>query len=88
MSACLLLESACQVNVLYICIQFYAFNQTKIAKKCYNILFLTDGQNLSKWQRIYEGRTESHEQLFFACGLGTADEGGCGGRWNQLLCYP
>ena len=24
----------------------------------------------------------------FACDLGTADEGECGGRWNQLLCYP
>ena len=36
----------------------------------------------------YEGRTESHEQLCFACELGTADEGDCGGRWNQLLCYP
>ena len=37
----------------------------------------------------YEGRTESHEQLFFfVCELGTADEGECGGRWNQLLCYP
>ena len=29
---------------------------------------------------IYEGRTESHEQLFFACELGRADEGECGGR--------
>ena len=38
--------------------------------------------------RLYEGRTESHEQLFFACELVTADEGQCGGRWNQLLCYP
>ena len=36
----------------------------------------------------YEGRTESHEQLFCACELGTADEGECDGRWNQLLCYP
>ena len=36
----------------------------------------------------YEGRTESHEQLFFACELGKADEGECGGRWNQLLFYP
>ena len=36
----------------------------------------------------YEGRTESHEQLFFARELGTADEGECGGRWNQLFCYP
>ena len=36
----------------------------------------------------YDARTESHEQLFFACELGTADEGECGGRWNQLLCYP
>ena len=36
----------------------------------------------------YEGRTESHEQRFFACELGTADEGECGGRWNLLLCYP
>ena len=26
--------------------------------------------------------------FFFACELGTADEGECGGRWNQLLCYP
>jgi hypothetical protein len=34
----------------------------------------------------YEGRTESHEQLFFACNLGTADEREYGGRWNQLLC--
>ena len=24
----------------------------------------------------------------FACELGTADEGECGGRWNQLLYYP
>ena len=37
---------------------------------------------------MYEGRTESHEQLFFASELGTADEGEYGGRWNQLLCYP
>ena len=36
----------------------------------------------------YEGHTESHEQLFFACELGTADEGECGDRWNQLLSYP
>ena len=36
----------------------------------------------------YEGRTESHEQLFFTCELGTTDDGECGGRWNQLLCYP
>ena len=41
------------------------------------------------WLNVcYEGRTESHEQLFVACELGTADEGECGGRWNQLLCYP
>ena len=26
--------------------------------------------------------------FFFAWELGTADEGECGGRWNQLLCYP
>ena len=37
---------------------------------------------------FYEGRTESHEQHFFAYKMGTADEGECGGRWNQLLCYP
>ena len=40
------------------------------------------------YNALYEGRTESHEQHFFACELGTADEGECGGRWNQLLCYP
>ena len=26
--------------------------------------------------------------FFSACELGTADEGECGGRWNQMLCYP
>ena len=26
--------------------------------------------------------------FFFACELVKADEGECGGRWNQLLCYP
>ena len=26
--------------------------------------------------------------FFFECELGTADEGECGGRWNQLLCFP
>ena len=38
-------------------------------------------------QKKYEGRTESHEQHFFASELGTADEGEYGGRWNRLLCY-
>ena len=46
---------------------------------------------VTKWTEsiivLYEGRTESHEQLFFASELGTADEGEYGGRWNQLLCY-
>jgi hypothetical protein len=29
-----------------------------------------------EWTTVkYEGCTESHEQLFFACELGTADEG-------------
>ena len=28
-----------------------------------------------KIQGKYEGRTESHEQQFFSCELGTADEG-------------
>jgi hypothetical protein len=36
----------------------------------------------------YEDRTESHEQQFFACEMGTGDEGDYGGRLNQLLCYP
>jgi hypothetical protein len=35
---------------------------------------------------FYVGPTESHEQHFFACNLGTADEREYGGRWNQLLC--
>ena len=26
--------------------------------------------------------------FFFACELGTVDEGERGGKWNQLLCYP
>ena len=38
--------------------------------------------------QTYEGRTESHEQYFFACELGTADDGECDSRWNQMLYYP
>ena len=34
---------------------------------------------------MYEGRTESHEQLFFARELGTADEGERGGRWKAAV---
>ena len=45
-------------------------------------------EHLNCSQPNYEDRTESHEQLFFACELGTADKRECGGRWNQLLCYP
>ena len=50
--------------------------------------------DINNWFKInqlvlnYEGRTESHEQLFFAFKPGTEDEGEYGGRWNQLLCYP
>ena len=54
-------------------------------------LLLTANNFLSCKEKFiynYEGRTESHEQLFFVCELGTVDEGECGGRWNQLLCYP
>ena len=62
--------------------------------KCYTsssrpyINVLQADDHLSIIQCLYEGHTESHEQLFFACELGTADEGECGGRWNQLLYYP
>jgi len=42
---------------------------------------------ITETQFIYKGHTESHEQPFFACKPGTADEGEYGGRWNQLLCY-
>ena len=47
------------------------------------VILLTKGLYL-----MYEGRTDSHEQLCFACELRTADEEECGGRWNQLLFYP
>jgi hypothetical protein len=47
-------------------------------ENCYQNMF----QLPSKY---YVGRTESHEQLFFARSLGTADEREYGGRWNQLL---
>ena len=47
---------------------------------------------LSKSLGIGENRTPFcsllTRVLLFACELGTADEGECGGRRNQLLCYP
>ena len=46
------------------------------------------GTHMNCWEALYEGRTKSHEQPFFACKPGTADEVEYGGRWNQLLCYP
>ena len=57
-------------------------------------LLNTEGNVLEKLlinritRHLYERRTESHEQLFFVCELRTAEEGECGGRWNQLLPYP
>jgi hypothetical protein len=44
------------------------------------------GRTNKVYHRIYVSRTESHEQIFSACNLGTADEREYGGRWNQLLC--
>ena len=59
---------------------------------CFSILLTfshdTPAKKFNTTVTKYEGRTESHEQLFFANELGTADEGEYGGRWNQLLCYP
>ena len=44
------------------------------------IEYILGAFEFSAKRAYYEGRTESHEQLFFACELGTADEGECGGR--------
>ena len=52
------------------------------------IVRVFDRRTISPFPACYEGRTESHEQQFFACELGTADEGEHCRRWNQLLCYP
>ena len=57
------------------------------SQKLYSEIYTSKINHLVSYY-MYEGRTESHEQLFFACELGTAEEGECGGRWNQLLCYP
>ena len=57
-------------------------------KDCIKIFKTIESRTDCMCLHKYEGRTESHEQLFFAGELGTADEGECGGRWNQLLCYP
>ena len=61
--------------------------ETSDSKLC-QLIPLRDLTLCDKIIKSYEGRTESHEQLFFACELGIADVGECGGRWNQLLCYP
>ena len=61
------------------------FRRNLVPSKNFGIRLPSD---TATYNRTYEGRTESHEQHCFACELGTADEGECGGRWNQLLCYP
>jgi hypothetical protein len=43
-------------------------------------------EDLPDLPKANKNRTESHEQLFFACNLGTTDEREYGDRWNQLLC--
>ena len=60
------------------CLVHVSNNQVFILRKTCTCSFMV----------LYEGRTESHEQFFFACELGTAEEGEYDGRWNQLLCYP
>jgi hypothetical protein len=58
----------------------------KRCKKNKTIL-TSDHQDAFLMLRVkYEGRTESREQLFFACNLVTADEREYGGSWNQLFC--
>jgi hypothetical protein len=42
--------------------------------------FIKNAIDLASDGVIYVGRTESHEQLSFACNLGTADEREYGGR--------
>ena len=71
-----------------ICIFFRLDCRDKCHKHCYHYYNLCLFNNAVQRISNYEGRTESHEQLFFACELGIAYEGECGGRWNQLLCYP
>jgi len=78
------MQKGCTLNKIQIAFKFFVpvlfYNLSLIRgsyRKFYSITSVS-----------YEGRTESHEQLFFACELGTADEGEYGGRWNQLLCYP
>jgi len=68
---------------LIINIKSAIFNHTNVTTHTYIYVYPV-GNSLRK----REGRTESHEQPFFACKPGTADEGEYGGRWNQLLCYP
>ena len=55
-----------------------------------NILFMSPPvcSLLSKFYTRVVPKVMSNFFFFFACELGTADEGECGGRWNQLLCYP
>ena len=69
-------------------IRFLRSNLDRKHKPFFNASSQTTVDPLAPNDIHYEGRTESHEQLCFACELGRADEGECGGRWNQLLCYP
>ena len=73
------------------CSKHFLFSQKHPACLWVPTSFLWSGhtgvlsQKYSWWSEtltiyLYEGRTESHEQLFFAYELGTADEGECGRR--------
>ena len=55
--------------------------------------FVGTGPVLGVLQTEYKGNTRVVPKVmsnffFLASELGTTDEGECGGRWNQLLCYP
>ena len=54
---------------------------------------LTDSRIVAAWANLLDNSytrvvPKVMRNFFFACELGTAEEGECGDRWNQLLCYP
>ena len=90
-SAAFLCENTQFIKQLLCSAQFSICNSHKVTVKFHSpttCKFFSEHRGFLLSVAFYEGRTKSHEQLFFACELGTTDEGECGGRWNQLFCYP
>ena len=70
----------------FVCVHMYACMY--VYTDTYKTIYLLQVLDVTHTHTLAWGSYRKSWATFFSCELETADEGECGGRWNQLLCYP